>query len=60
MSILLPCFVIFPSFWPAFAIFNEFGGKAISTDFASNYSYYILVQPARRSKNRWQSRKEVK
>ena len=26
-----------------------FGGKAISTDFASNYSYYILVQPARRS-----------
>ena len=26
-----------------------FGGNAISTDFASNYSYYILVQPARRS-----------
>lgn len=26
-----------------------FGGNAISTDFASNYSYFILVQPARRS-----------
>ncbi|MGC8533426.1 MAG: ABC transporter permease [Candidatus Parvarchaeum sp.] len=26
-----------------------FGGNAISTDFASNYSYYILVQPVRRS-----------
>ena len=25
------------------------GGSAISTDFASNYSYFILVQPARRS-----------
>ncbi|MCL5009649.1 MAG: ABC transporter permease [Candidatus Parvarchaeota archaeon] len=26
-----------------------FGGSAISTDFASNYSYFILVQPVRRS-----------
>lgn len=26
-----------------------FGGNAISTDFASNYSYYILVQPVRRT-----------
>ncbi len=26
-----------------------FGGNAIATDFASNYSYYILVQPVRRS-----------
>ena len=25
------------------------GGSAISTDFASNYSYFILVQPVRRS-----------
>ncbi len=26
-----------------------FGGNAIATDFSSNYSYYILVQPVRRS-----------